>query len=308
MKHRPHLSYVRSFEASARHLSFTLAAEELNYTQAAVSNHVRSLEEYLGRPLFVRHARSLELTGLGQAYLPGVRQALRQIEEATDAIISRTHDKSVVISCPISLAENWLSRVVATFLSENPEYNVTLHGTIWGDLEDEVSDLSITLKHNETMQAGETRLFHDQLCVVCAPTYEVNGKPITAPEDLTHARLIQILARQDCWKSIAAALELESLEFEGALKSNSSNIGLEMAANGMGCVAMQKSLAVPYIERGLLVEPFEIDVPSPWNYYLTTKANGTKSAVKTFQKYLIDCGAAVTGRPKATPRTKLSSA
>ena len=63
MKHLPHLTFLRSFEAAARHLSFTAASEELNCTQSAVSNHVRSLEEYIGRPLFVRLPRALVASG-----------------------------------------------------------------------------------------------------------------------------------------------------------------------------------------------------------------------------------------------------
>ena len=76
MMNLPHLTFLRSYEAAARHLSFTTAAEELNCTQSAVSNHVRSLEEFIGRPLFVRHPRSLSLTDVGEAYLPSVRRAL----------------------------------------------------------------------------------------------------------------------------------------------------------------------------------------------------------------------------------------
>src|SRR5512136_271357 len=70
MKPPPPLNHIRSFECSARHLSFTLAANELGYTQAAVSNHVRALEHYLGRKLFIRYPRSLKLTEMGEAFLP----------------------------------------------------------------------------------------------------------------------------------------------------------------------------------------------------------------------------------------------
>ncbi|KZY29817.1 hypothetical protein A3731_25920 [Roseovarius sp. HI0049] len=71
----PPLSWLRAFEAAARHLSFTLAAQELNLTQSAVSQHVRSLEDYLGRELFIRRTRALQLTEAGANYLPTVREA-----------------------------------------------------------------------------------------------------------------------------------------------------------------------------------------------------------------------------------------
>ncbi|QBY00734.1 LysR family transcriptional regulator [Rhodophyticola sp. CCM32] len=199
MEHRPYLNYIRSFEAAARHLSFTLAAEELNYTQAAISNHVRSLEEYLGKPLFIRHARSLELTGPGQAYLPGIRRALHQIGDATEAIITRPHDQSLVISCPISLAENWLAVRVARFLAEYPDYAITLNGTIWADTTGEVADLTVEIKPQDKVALGDALLAPEHLTVVCAPEYQVGSEMLCRPDQLSRAQLIHILTRQDCW-------------------------------------------------------------------------------------------------------------
>ncbi|MEQ9039066.1 MAG: LysR family transcriptional regulator, partial [Silicimonas sp.] len=66
----PPLHLIRSFECAARHLSFTRAAGDLGYTQAAISTHIRALEQYVGRKLFVRRARSLVLTEIGEAFLP----------------------------------------------------------------------------------------------------------------------------------------------------------------------------------------------------------------------------------------------
>ena len=106
----PPLAFIRSFECTARHLSITLAARELGYTQAAVSAHVRALEKYVGRPLFERKTRSLRLTEIGEAFLPTLRQALQQIDNATDAIVTSSRERSVSLACPMSLAENWIAR------------------------------------------------------------------------------------------------------------------------------------------------------------------------------------------------------
>lgn len=76
MRELPHLVCLQAFEAAARHLSFTRAAAELNCTQAAISQRVRALEQYFGRPLFHRHANGLDLSSAGKAYLPSVTQAL----------------------------------------------------------------------------------------------------------------------------------------------------------------------------------------------------------------------------------------
>src|SRR5262245_35148503 len=101
MRPPPPLNYIRSFECSARHLSFTAAAQELGYTQAAVSNHVRALEQYIGRQLFIRYPRSLKLTEMGEAFLPTLRQALEQIDQATESIVASARKRTVVVSCPM---------------------------------------------------------------------------------------------------------------------------------------------------------------------------------------------------------------
>ena len=83
---RPRLNVLRTFEAAGRHLSFSLAADELNISQAAVSQQMRQLEAYLGTALFVRHHRRLSLTGTGQAYLNGVHEALDRLDTVTDQL------------------------------------------------------------------------------------------------------------------------------------------------------------------------------------------------------------------------------
>nr|WP_286193341.1 LysR substrate-binding domain-containing protein [Boseongicola sp. H5] len=288
VEHRPYLNHLRSFEAAARHLNFTLAAEELNYTQAAISNHVRSLEEYLGKPLFIRHARSLELTGPGQAYLPGIRRALLQIEDATEAIIARTHDQTVVISCPISLAENWMAARVAAFLADHPDFTITLNGTVWGDRIGEVADLTVAIKPRDEVLPGDALLAPERLTVVCAPGYTVAGEVLCRPGQLKGAGLIHILTRQDCWGAVAAGLDLDDLDLHGGVRSNSSNVALELAANGLGCVAVLRSLAEPYLARGVLTEPFACAVDSPWNYYLTRPARTLKPPARRFRDWLLD--------------------
>jgi predicted transcriptional regulator len=98
MKPPAPLNYVRSFECAARHLSFTAAAKELGYTQAAVSTHVRALEHYIGRQLFIRYPRSLKLTEMGEAFLPTLRQALDLIDQATEAVVTSSRKRTVVVS------------------------------------------------------------------------------------------------------------------------------------------------------------------------------------------------------------------
>ncbi|WP_171235820.1 LysR substrate-binding domain-containing protein [Ruegeria sp. HKCCA6837] len=287
MMNLPHLSFLRSFEAAARHLSFTSAAEELNCTQSAVSNHVRSLEEFLKRPLFVRHPRSLSLTDVGKAYLPSVRHALQEIDVATQSLVLRPHTKTVVVSCPVSLAGNWLPNVIQGFSESHPDISVTVHGTIWTDVDPNVSDISITINHIDDASEGLERLWVEKLTVVCAPSYTVGNQPLNDLQQLHDAQLIHILGRSAYWDKVAAEFGLENLGQNEGPRTNVSNLALELASKSLGCVAIPKSLAQPYVERGLLIEPFDLNLESPWAYYVNLREANATPAVRLFQNWLL---------------------
>ncbi len=288
MKTLPHLTFLRSFEAAARHLSFTSAADELNYTQSAVSSHVRSLEEFIGRPLFIRHPRSLSLTDVGEAYLPSVRHALQEINTATRSIISMQHRKEVAISCPISLAENWFPSIIKDFNLQHPNISVTLHSTVWSDVEENASDISITIDHEDDADPDQIELWDEKLTLACAPDYLVDGKPLTNPAQIPQANFIHILGRPAYWERVGQVLNLNAPDITTNFQTNSTNAALGLAANGLGCVAAPKSLVRLFVARGLLCEPFDFDLHCPWRYYAKFKDDRPLPSVKLFQTWLLE--------------------
>jgi len=98
--------------------------------------------------------------------------------------------------------------------------------------------------------------------------------------------------RQEYWQCMGSALGIDITDHEKGLTTNASNIALELAATGAGCVATQLSLARTYLERGLLVEPFPVRSTSPWNYYLSESMISKGSVVKTVREWIL-------GRAKA---------
>ncbi len=104
----PPLGWLRTFEAAARHLSFTGAARDLNMTQSAVSQQIKALEGHLGQPLFLRRHRALELTEAGITYLPVVRDAFRTLVRGTQAVTG-AQQNAVQVQCNITFAVNWLA-------------------------------------------------------------------------------------------------------------------------------------------------------------------------------------------------------
>src|SRR5262245_54234024 len=122
----PPLNAVRAFEAAARHLSFTRAADELNVTQAAISHQVKALEERLGVRLFRRLNRALELTRAGESYLPRVSAALDALAEATDAIRTAEDGRQLTVSVLPSFAAKWLMPRLRSLWRSHPDLEVKI--------------------------------------------------------------------------------------------------------------------------------------------------------------------------------------
>lgn len=261
----PPLNFVRSFECSARRLSFTKAAEELGLTQAAVSMHIRSLEKHLGVDLFVRFARSLKLTEAGEAYLPTLRQALLMIDAATETVQINRQYKTVTVAAPMSLAENWVSRQIAEFRIAHPDIDIILQGTVWGKADDPDTNIYIFMCRTSDKPENGRLLMRERLALLCTPEM---AKALKAPNDLSALPKILVSGRQEYWTDFARALTLSNLELAGAIRTNASNIALELAANGSGATVLPIDLAQTYKDRGLLVEPFDTRPSSPWNYYI----------------------------------------
>jgi len=275
-------------------LSFTAAAEELGYTQAAISNHVRSLEKLIGRQLFVRYPRSLKLTDMGEAFLPTLRQALNQIQDATDAIIASAQNRTVVISCPVSLAANWLPACMAEFRRSFPDINIVLHGTVWEEFDKTIPDITITIDRFDNRPANALSLWNDPLTLLCAPSV---APELRIPTDLFKFDWIAVHSRQEYWRQVCEALGLDSGQQRKAFTTNISNVAMELAAAGAGCTAVQSSIAATYIQRGLLVEPFQIRPPSPWSYYLVDSPRVKGPFVRAVFDWIVEYA----GREMASP-------
>lgn len=271
----PPLNYIRSFECAARHLSFTKAAEELGYTQAAISTHIRALEKYVGRDLFIRGTRSIALTEIGEAFLPTLRQGLHQIDNATDAIATTSRDRSVIIACPLSLAENWLPGCLAGFRSNNPGVEIVINATIWDSPDDGMADISISVNRNDEIPPGASLMWEETLSFVCCPLL---AEDMSDGRSVASQSKIVVAGRQEYWDILCQALNVTDIGIDGAIRTNATNVALELSARGLGATIALTSLCGTYLERGLLKEPLQIRPKSPWSYY-SLMSQGRRSNV-----------------------------
>jgi DNA-binding transcriptional LysR family regulator len=288
------LNHIRAFESAARHLSFTRAARELGLTQAAISHQVRALEAHLGLPLFHRRARSLRLTDAGAAFLPALRHALEQIDDAAEAVAAVAKERSIGLACPMSLAENWLPGRLSDFMASNPDIDVVLHGTVWETRDPPPVDLIISMERLDDRPDGADPLWSERLALVCSPAF---AERVTSARDVANLPKIHVLGRLEMWTEMASALGIGAIDVSKGLHANASNIALELAARGLGLAVCFASLTAVYRERGLLVEPLSRNPASPWTYCLRRSGGGRRRAAERLRAWLLDgrcpCGPAV---------------
>ncbi|MEO0486922.1 MAG: LysR substrate-binding domain-containing protein [Pseudomonadota bacterium] len=276
----PPLHYLSSFEAAARSLSFTAAAGELNLSQAAVSGHVRALEQFVGGPLFERHARSLSLTTLGTAYLPSVQQALALVAIGTDSIIKRRDGRKVVISCPVTLAEGWLAGVITRFSAIHPEIAITIHARVWQDEPPEIADLILASAHQDAIATGSAVLWRDRLVLCAAPGY--------AAGDLSQARWIQVLSHTDFWPVATAALGLTSGDIDTEPTFTSSfSTALALARDGHGIAVVPLCYAERALSAGHVVSVLDRDLPIPYAMTLTQPEAKATASITAARDHII---------------------
>ena len=187
----PPLNAIRAFEAAARHLSFTRAAEELNVTQAAISHQIKGLEDVLGIPLFRRLNRALMLTEAGQTYLPPLREALDQIADATARLKTADSGGALTISTLASFAAKWLVPRLPRFQERHPEIDVLISTTAqMVDFAQQDVDAAIRFGRGGWEGVRADRLLTEDIFPVCAPSLLEGSKPLLKPDDLSGFTLL----------------------------------------------------------------------------------------------------------------------
>jgi LysR family glycine cleavage system transcriptional activator len=194
----PPLNALKAFEAAARHLSFTRAAEELFVTQAAISHQIKALEEYLGIKLFRRKNRSLLLTEEGQSYFLDIKDIFASISEATDKLLARSAKGALTVSLQPSFAIQWLVPRLVKFSERHPDIDVRIKAVDMdeGSLTDDV-DVAIYYGRGNWPGLRSDKLHTEYLIPVCSPLLLTGPKPLRTPDDLTRHTLLHDTSRRD---------------------------------------------------------------------------------------------------------------
>jgi LysR family transcriptional regulator, glycine cleavage system transcriptional activator len=267
----PPLTWLRAFEVSARTLSFTHAASALHITQAAVSKHVKSLEQHLRQPLFLRHPRGLELTKSGAAYLPKVQDALQRLSIGTREVFGTRRSTALTLRCAVSFAVNWLAPRLPDYLGRYPDKPIRLLSSVWNDPAD-AQDFDLDIQYGTGHWPGfnSHRLTWETITPLCAPDCTIQ-----TAEDLRHHRLLHVLGYHEGWGIWLKAAGAAGVDAGSGLHLDTSLTAFELAAQGAGVALGRKSLAGNALATGRLVAPFDLAVPIDEAFHLIVPAGGT---------------------------------
>jgi LysR family glycine cleavage system transcriptional activator len=291
--HLPPLSALRAFEAAARHVSFSKAADELNVTPAAVSHQIHALEQDLGVRLFHRLNRSIELTTSAQILLPGLTEAFAGIQSSVRRLRAHNDTGTLTVTASPSFAAKWLVLRLHRFHDLCPQIDVRISAT------DEVveltkGDFDVAVRYGTGKYPGldVELLFTNEVFPACSPQLLTAGPPLRTPDDLPLHNLIhdQAIERDPLvptWPMWLKAAGVKNIPAAGGLSFNNIHLALDAAIAGHGVVLAYSTIAAADLAAGRLVRLFSLALPDQFAYYIVTAPGALeRPKVTAFRNWL----------------------
>ncbi|WP_300545057.1 transcriptional regulator GcvA [Maricaulis sp.] len=276
----PPLNALRAFEAAARLESFARAADELAVTPGAISQQIRSLEDHVGTPLFVREGRGLTLTGAGRAAANVTSEAFETLERAVSLMRQPVQRRALTVSVAPSFAGKWLAPRLHRFQDDHPGVEVWIAATSERvDLGAGAADLAIRYGPGGDMTLNEERLLPEEVLPVCSPDLLRDGVPLTTPRDLAGHTLLHDASPESevdgaDWSAWLKARNIRGVAVAGGVRFNQSALVIDAAVAGRGVALAKRALAQNDLASGRLVALFA-DGTSPVRsaYHIVTARN-----------------------------------
>jgi len=289
------LNSLRAFEASARHLSFVKAAEELYVTPAAISHQVKRLEEYLGVQLFRRLPRGLLLAETGQVLLSELREVFLRLDKAMERVLESDSRGALTISVAPMFAVKWLVPRLQRFDALHPDIDVRMSSSLGViDFQRDAFDAAVRLGRGQYPGLESVQLFDESVTPICSPRLLEGPLELQSPDDLRR----HVLLHDDSMAFDPAAPNWDRwLEAAGVRQVDTSrgphfsqpDHALQAAIDGAGVVLGWRYLAADDIAHGRLIVPFSLLLPLGSAFYLVyPKAYTDRQKVMVFRDWLIE--------------------
>lgn len=285
-KHLPSLNQLRAFEATARHLSFSKAANELHVTHAAVSHQVKALEDFLETRLFDRLTRSIKLTDKAEKYYQDAKEALDIIETSTAAFFQKRISGVLKISVAPSFATRWLLPKLTDFQKQYENLKVQLEPAI--DVIDfQKNDLDLAIRHGKGRWAGlkSTKLFEELLVPVAAPAL-INS---IHNEAFWLETLVGASPRKHEWKNWVESFTQNPAPDLNVIFYPTQALALDAAIAGGGIALADRRLIENDILESRLTILKDFTFPNEQGFYISyRKGPNVEAKIKVFCTWIID--------------------
>ena len=289
------LNSLRAFEASARHLSFVKAADELFVTPAAISQQVKLLEEYLGLQLFRRLPRGLLLGEAGQILLSELREVFLRLDKAMERVLESDSRGALTISVAPMFAAKWLVPRLQKFDTLFPDIDVRISSSLGVvDFQRDNFDIAIRLGHGKYPGLRSIKLFDESISPMCSPRLLEGKNALHDPEDLRH----HVLLHDDSlgfdtaapnWDKWLKAVGARQIDTSRGPHFSQPDHALQAAIDGAGVVLGWQYLAADDLAVGRLVKPFRLVLPLEAAFYLVfPEAYADRPKVVAFRDWLIE--------------------
>jgi LysR family transcriptional regulator, glycine cleavage system transcriptional activator len=289
----PPLSSLRAFEVVARHETFRAAAAELHVTPAAVIQHVKALESFVGRKLIRRHGRGYSLTPNGAAGFEALRSGFDQLSAAVDAMSSAGR-RILTVSAVPSLSAEWLVPRLHRFREQHPEIDVLLHPTEeLVDLEHSRVDLGVRYGSGNYPGLVAERLFDDEIFPVYSPQMLNGRRALKNPGDLRAHPLIHTewtpeQGHWPGWSDWLRAAGVTGVNVNKGLRLSDGALVIQAAVRGQGVALGSKALALDHLAAGRLIRPFELSLVTDFAYYIAyAKKRADEPDLVAFRRWII---------------------
>lgn len=292
MKHgRLPLTALRSFEAAGRLESFTLAAEELFVSQAAISRQIRDLEQQVGKSLFARHHRRVRLTETGAQLLEVLTQSFDRIDTVLSEISREEAALLVSVSAEPSFAAGWLVPHLSEFRSLHPDIDIAVDSDA-RLIEFRSQEAELAIRHSATrtswLRAEARHLVDSMMVVAISPELLAKGPALRHPEDLLQHVLLHEENRS-LWSRWFAAAGVNSGGFDRGPIFADGSLVLQAALHGHGVAILDALLADQEIRSRRLIQPFETAIQHGAYWLVSRDFRHLSVAAGEFARWVEEC-------------------
>lgn len=299
------LAGLRGFEASARNLSLTKAAAELNLTQSAMSRQVKGLEEELGVALFARGARELTLTAAGATLFAQLQKTLKELDSAVAQLRRDARSPRITITTFASFASLWLIPRLAKFQAAHANADLTVGASDRVvDLEGEGFDIAIRILADEYLPEDAVLLFREHLFPLVSPEYLRTAPRLQSLADLAQHTLIEATAhgageQRTTWRGFFEALGTSEIKGKSRLHFDYIAQSMLAAQSGQG-VTLARTYGADSYMSGNLVRAFDASVsPNSACYLIISKHTRSRPDVRAFAEWIVAEAAVFNARLEA---------